>query len=70
MSEARFDILSGVLELLRLRGEVICSSELTAPWGLGFDPDDALFLHVVERGTHSVRRFSCSFRRTRCAGRA
>jgi hypothetical protein len=41
------DILSDVLTLLRLRGEVLCWSELAAPWGLGFRPENALFFHVV-----------------------
>jgi AraC-like DNA-binding protein len=56
MSEARpLDILSDVLTLLRLRGEVLCWSELGAPWGLSFAPEDALFFHVVERG-HGLLR--------------
>jgi AraC-like DNA-binding protein len=45
------DILSDVLGLLRLRGEVICWTQLSAPWGLSFAPDEALFFHVVEQGT-------------------
>jgi AraC-like DNA-binding protein len=44
------DILSDVLGLLRLRGEVLCWSTLSAPWGLGFKADDALFFHIVVRG--------------------
>jgi AraC-like DNA-binding protein len=45
------DVVSDVLGLLRLRGEVLCWSELSAPWGLSFAPDDALFFHIVERGS-------------------
>jgi len=48
--EARaLDVLSDVLGLLRLRGEVLCRTELSAPWGLRFDSDEAYF-HVIERG--------------------
>jgi AraC-like DNA-binding protein len=45
------DILSDVLGLLRLRGEVLCWSALRAPWGLSFAADEALFFHVIERGS-------------------
>jgi AraC-like DNA-binding protein len=45
------DVLSDALGFLRLRGEVLCWSDLSAPWALGFGPDDALFFHVVEHGT-------------------
>ena len=44
------DVLSDALGFLRLRGEVLCWSDLSTPWGLGFDPDDALFFHIVEHG--------------------
>jgi len=44
------DVLSDALGFLRLRGEVLCWSDLSAPWALGFDPDDALFFHIVEHG--------------------
>jgi AraC-like DNA-binding protein len=44
------DVLSDALSFLRLRGEVLCWSDLSAPWALGFDPDDALFFHIVEHG--------------------
>ena len=47
--ERTLDVLSDVLGLLRLRGEVFCRTELSAPWGLSFSPDQAQF-HVVEDG--------------------
>lgn len=43
------DLLSDVLGLLRLGGEVFCRTELTAPWGLSLSRNSAHF-HVVERG--------------------
>ena len=49
------DVLSDALGFLRLRGEVLCWSDLSAPWALGFDPDDALFFHIVEHGQCLVR---------------
>src|SRR6516225_6550911 len=44
------DVLSDALGFLRLRGEVLCWSDLSAPWALGFEPDDTLFFHIVEHG--------------------
>jgi len=41
--------MSDVLGLLRLRGEVFCRTELSAPWGLAFNPEQAQF-HIVEEG--------------------
>lgn len=48
--ERALDVLSDVLGLLRLRGQVYCRTELTAPWGLAFASEQAQF-HVVERGS-------------------
>jgi AraC-like DNA-binding protein len=48
------DVLSDVLGMLRLRGEVMCRSELSAPFGLSFESDEAYF-HVIERGTCLVQ---------------
>jgi AraC-like DNA-binding protein len=48
--ERALDVLSDVLGLLRLRGEVFCRTELSAPWGLSFTPEQAQF-HVIERGS-------------------
>jgi AraC-like DNA-binding protein len=47
--ERALDVLSDVLGLLRLRGQVYCRIHLTAPWGLSFTSEQAQF-HVVERG--------------------
>jgi AraC-like DNA-binding protein len=47
--ERALDVLSDVLGLLRLRGEVFCKTELSAPWGLSFSAEQAQF-HVVEQG--------------------
>jgi AraC-like DNA-binding protein len=49
LSEGALDVLSDIVGLLRLRGEVLCRSELSAPWGLGFAPSEVHF-HVIERG--------------------
>lgn len=50
MSAARSDLLSEVLTLIRLRGELVYSAELGAPWGIRFGPGPAHF-HFVESGT-------------------
>ncbi len=49
MMASRVDLLSQVLTLIRLRGELIYSADLTAPWALRFDPGPAYF-HVVSEG--------------------
>ena len=54
MPASRVDLLSQVLTLIRLRGELIFSAELTAPWALRFDPGSA---------------FSTSSRKARCSSR-
>lgn len=47
------DFLSQVLTLIRLRGELVFSSVLGAPWALRFDPGSAHF-HVVVEGAMRV----------------
>lgn len=47
--DAPADPLSAVLSLVRMRGEVICRSEFSAPFGLGF-PAGAAHFHAVEAG--------------------
>jgi AraC-like DNA-binding protein len=49
MSAARTDVLSQVLTLIRLRGELVYTTQLGAPWGLRFPPGPAHF-HFVETG--------------------
>jgi AraC-like DNA-binding protein len=49
ISAARNDVLSEVLTLIRLRGELVYTAWLGAPWGLRFQPGPAHF-HFVERG--------------------
>jgi AraC-like DNA-binding protein len=44
------DPLSGVLDMLHLRGEVVGSSQLVAPWGISFPAGLARF-HLIERGS-------------------
>jgi len=53
--EQALDVLSDVLGLLRLRGQVYCRTELSAPWGLSFTAEQAQF-HVVERGSCLLQR--------------
>jgi AraC-like DNA-binding protein len=43
------DALSDVLSLVRMRGEVICANEYSAPWSFSFTRPLAHF-HIVERG--------------------
>lgn len=49
MMMSRMDLLSQILTLIRLRGELILSSELTTPWAMRFDAGPAYF-HVVSEG--------------------
>ena len=49
MMASRVDLLSQVLTLIRLRGELVFSAELSAPWGLRFDAGSAHF-HIVSEG--------------------
>ncbi len=50
MSAARNDLLSEVLTLIRLRGELVYTAFLGEPWGLQFQPGAAHF-HFVKAGT-------------------
>lgn len=50
MSAARSDVLSEVLTLIRLRGELVYTAYLDSPWGIRFAPGPAHF-HFVEMGT-------------------
>ena len=49
MSAARNDVLSEVLTLIRLRGELVYTAFLGEPWGLQFNPGLAHF-HFIETG--------------------
>lgn len=49
MSAARNDVLSEVLTLIRLRGELVYTAFLGEPWGLQFQPGPAHF-HFIETG--------------------
>ena len=49
MSAARNDVLSEVLTLIRLRGELVYTARLGAPWGLRFQAGPSHF-HFVESG--------------------
>ncbi len=49
MSAARTDVLSQVLTLIRLRGDLVYTTRLGQPWGLRFPPGPAHF-HYVETG--------------------
>jgi AraC-like DNA-binding protein len=49
MSAARNDVLSEVLTLIRLRGELVYTAFLGEPWGLQFPPGPAHF-HFIETG--------------------
>jgi AraC-like DNA-binding protein len=44
------DLVSDVLGLLDLQGEVFCRTELSAPWGLSLSRQSAHF-HIIERGS-------------------
>lgn len=48
MLAARVDLLSRMLDLLRLHGELVFSAELASPWALRFAPGSAYFFVVLE----------------------
>jgi AraC-like DNA-binding protein len=50
----RPDVLSQVLTLIRLRGELVYSANLRGPWGIAF-PKGAAHFHFVERGALWVK---------------
>lgn len=48
MLASRVDLLSQMLELVRLRGELVFSADLNHPWALRFEPGAAYFFVVLE----------------------
>lgn len=44
------DVLTDVLQTLRLYGRVFCWSQLSAPWALSLPASDFAHFHVIERG--------------------
>ncbi len=53
MLASRIDLLSQMLTLIRLQGELVFSAELTQPWALRFEAGSAYFL-VVSEGAVTV----------------
>jgi AraC-like DNA-binding protein len=49
------DVLTDVLNSLRLKSSVYCRSELGAPWGLQFVPMPCAVFHVLHRGAGCLR---------------
>jgi AraC-like DNA-binding protein len=49
------DVLADVLSSTRIGGTVFCRSELTAPWGMLFEPASRAGLHIVARGSCWLR---------------
>jgi len=54
MAATRADVLSQVLTLIRLRGELVYSAQLRAPWGIEFPKGPAHF-YFVQTGTMWVK---------------
>lgn len=54
MAAARSDVLSQVLTLIRLRGELVYSARLAAPWSIAFPKGTAHF-YFVEAGTMWIK---------------
>lgn len=48
MLASRVDLLSQMLELVRLQGELVFSVDLNHPWALRFEPGSAYFFVVLE----------------------
>jgi hypothetical protein len=49
------DVLSEVLQALRLRGQVFCVCELSSPWSMRLPAGDLAHFHVIERGAAMLR---------------
>lgn len=49
------DVLTTVMDTLRLRSRVFCRSELRAPWGMALKRSDDAHFHVIERGSAWLR---------------
>jgi AraC-like DNA-binding protein len=49
------DVLTTVVDALRLRSGVFCRSELRAPWGLSLPRSGYAHFHVIERGSAWLR---------------
>ena len=47
------DAMSDVLSLVRMRSELVCANEYTAPFSLSFRTPVAHF-HIVERGRYEI----------------
>jgi AraC-like DNA-binding protein len=50
ISLEKTDALTDVLDTLKLRGRVFCSSEMSAPWAMSLPADGYGHFHVIERG--------------------
>ena len=48
MFASRIDLLSQMLDLVRLQGELVFSADLSDPWALRFEPGSAYFFVVLE----------------------
>ena len=44
------DVLTELIDTLRLRGTAYCRTELTAPWGMALPASDLAHFHVVQQG--------------------
>src|SRR5262247_726006 len=49
------DVLTTVIESLRVRGSVFCRSELRSPWGMSLQARGVAHFHVVERARCVLR---------------
>src|SRR5215510_100854 len=49
------DVLTTVIETLRIRGSVFCRSELRSPWGMSLQARGVAHFHLVERGRCVLR---------------
>lgn len=48
------DVLTDVIDSLRLTSSLYCRTELSAPWGMELAQSEAAHFHVVEQGTCSL----------------
>src|SRR4030095_8246154 len=55
LDTTRTDVLTDVLDSLKLKGRIFCRCELSAPWAIGFAQGDFSHFHIVERGACWLR---------------
>lgn len=56
LDEQALGLVSDAVGLLRLRGDGLCSVQLTAPWGLSFPAEGGIYLHFFQQSGCLLQR--------------